>query len=478
MKKNKKDIYVDDAGYITVGNNTDYLSEYSENLRPISDREGSRTTVTGVNTSSSYDPNQNYEQGGNLLQRQLIATPVWKQAYKLFSRDNNPIWLQRLQSILFGLIPYSGGAFDGIFTSKSENADSQTLVRAIEQIQSLLEQYQQYKNSLPVNQVSQMADAGMNPVLTGGIGASSLEETQAPTIEHGTTTETASGLESFSNVVNVVSSLMDTSVSLVSTALDVKKMFTEFGEMDRRYNLDADKLGLDKEQFDAMKDFMQKNFDLDVSNLSLSAADRGILINPETGKTIDGDNYTAANIAKAGIELHDASFELHSKSLAYDNLDYDTFFDVNRDLYNHQFEMLKLNMEFEREYARLRSRLLEVENLNADNTEAYLNAYSPELDAASFNAQNEAKKIEAEMVKLQEDMNTRSLEAQQKVVNRWHDKAKKGGFRGWYYGRLLSGFSKKYGNNISNPGEEALANGAKFGLDLAKLFALSKFLPK
>lgn len=106
---------------------------------------------------------------------------IYRQAYALFSSspDYN-LWLQRLVGILDSINTVTNTWLDDIGLSNHFN-DSVTEAYnyAIEQIQSLLSEFQTWRNSLPSTQVQQLQDAGINSAITGQNVSSSVIDPQS-----------------------------------------------------------------------------------------------------------------------------------------------------------------------------------------------------------------------------------------------------------------------------------------------------------
>lgn len=160
----------------------------------------------------------------------ILKSPVYKQAYSVFSNDRSygGPYLQQLQ-----VIPYAHSVRDENFwdsvsnafgaTSGFETAVQDAYNVALDEIRSLLSQYYAFRNSLPVEQVQQMAEAGVNSALTGeGITPSTMESegivsgTQ-PSQSQYSNDQLSQGITSFVSFIDSLSQL--TSVGFSSANL-------------------------------------------------------------------------------------------------------------------------------------------------------------------------------------------------------------------------------------------------------------------
>lgn len=96
--------------------------------------------------------------------KKVRNTPVYQQAYELFSQLPDQTWLMELESIPQSIEPLAGSF---IQPRKIYQANNQLFSQAIQQVNALLQRYQQWKNSTPVEQVNQLEQAGINAAVTG-----------------------------------------------------------------------------------------------------------------------------------------------------------------------------------------------------------------------------------------------------------------------------------------------------------------------
>lgn len=153
-----------------------------------------RRSNFGTSSSQSRNPNYNnsstsgssdsYEspKGSDVVADLIISSSVYKQAYSIFFNDKSygQPYLQQLKTI-----PYSHSVRDENFWDQFANAFGASsgfdvavqdaFNVAVSEIRALLSQYYAFRNSLPAEQVQQMAEAGINSALTGeGITPSSM----------------------------------------------------------------------------------------------------------------------------------------------------------------------------------------------------------------------------------------------------------------------------------------------------------------
>lgn len=120
---------------------------------------------------------------GSSIARKIINSPTYQNALKIFTAESDKQWLQRLELIPFSVTDANSTIFDE-WNISNGYADKTfaSYQFAMEQITNLVSEYYQYKNTLPVNQVQQFADAGINSAITGqGIDGSSINPQSAST---------------------------------------------------------------------------------------------------------------------------------------------------------------------------------------------------------------------------------------------------------------------------------------------------------
>lgn len=187
-----------------------------------------QTSLTG-----SYDPDFAYEglSGTSTLRIQIINSRLFAQATELFTADHQygNIYLTELKAIPEKYsIPdrtfWSGVAESWGVTSKFEENLVNGFNSAMAEIDQLIKSFFTFKNTLPKEQVSQMADAGYNSALTGeGLEPSSMPSSSGSTSgsAFGSSSGSLSGfgtaaLDGFISFIGSVASLFGGAGSLVS----------------------------------------------------------------------------------------------------------------------------------------------------------------------------------------------------------------------------------------------------------------------
>lgn len=101
--------------------------------------------------------------------RRIKQTDTYVQAYNLFSSSPDySMFLQRLQAIIDGVNTTFNSWSDKLgFANNYEDSIQEAYNHALEQIQALLAEFHQWKNSLPSTQVDQLSQAGVNAAITG-----------------------------------------------------------------------------------------------------------------------------------------------------------------------------------------------------------------------------------------------------------------------------------------------------------------------
>lgn len=206
------------------------------------------------NNFESQFTNPNAFEGGTLgsssNQREIINSSVYQEAKELFSKDENKQWLIRLQAIVSSAQTYTAqNPFSQLF-NKQQIADKnkEVISNALLQIQQLIAEYQQYRNSLPSTQAQQFSDAGLNPLSQSYSGSSITPNVSAQTAGVPETTPLNTIIESLvSSVLSVSSGLL----SFVSSGIELSNSI-KTNELENIKNL-SDLIGkgfvLDENQF-------------------------------------------------------------------------------------------------------------------------------------------------------------------------------------------------------------------------------------
>lgn len=205
-----------------------------------------RTSGIGFGTSSSYSRNPEasdvsgtyidvdsdligtFDENVEIIARLIKDSQLYQQAYQIFSSDKSygVAFLQQLE-----IIPYSTTSVDSNFwdsitdafggTSKYENQITDIFNTAMDEIRALVQNYYTFKNSLPIEQVQQLAEAGINASVTGqGVTPSTLPsdgivQANQPSSSY-TNEQLSQGITSFVEFIGSVGSLLSTGANVKS----------------------------------------------------------------------------------------------------------------------------------------------------------------------------------------------------------------------------------------------------------------------
>lgn len=173
-------------------------------------------------------PTLNYADYTNALSQAIIASSVYKEAYKLFSADitYGSRYITELEAI-----PYSNTIVDRDFwddfteffggTSKFEQAFTDAYNLAMDEIRALVQNYHTFRNSLPAEQIEQQKAAGYNAAVTGqGVG-SSVTPTEGniqtnPSMSSYSNQQLNDGITNFVNFLSLVNGFVNTGATATS----------------------------------------------------------------------------------------------------------------------------------------------------------------------------------------------------------------------------------------------------------------------
>lgn len=121
-------------------------------------------------------------QGSSIVSDLILSSSVYNQAFSIFFNDKSygQPYLQQLKTIPYAHSVRDENFWDSVSNAFGATSGFDTAVQdaynvAMDEIRSLLSQYYAFRNSLPSEQVQQMAEAGVNAALTGeGITPSSM----------------------------------------------------------------------------------------------------------------------------------------------------------------------------------------------------------------------------------------------------------------------------------------------------------------
>lgn len=181
----------------------------------------------------SRDPRSNPLYSDPTFVDQVINSPAYQSAYQVLSAESDKSWLQRLEMIPYSVDDANQTFFDKIgFSSNYEDKQDANYQYCMEQISALMAEYQSWRNSLPVTQVQQLADAGINSAITGAnISGSSIPNVGV--------SSDPSRLQS-TNVGEYVHNFVDRFLNLSSGVLDWIGKFNEISLNNSRFKYDQD----------------------------------------------------------------------------------------------------------------------------------------------------------------------------------------------------------------------------------------------
>lgn len=161
----------------------------------------------GAGDNFGLDESGRNNAGTNTVQSRIYASETYKQAYALFSQEEDKIWLQRLEAIVSSAQTANESIWDSMqLSNKSKDKDYAAYQKAMDEIQALISEYQQFRNTLPVTQVDQANDAGVNLALTGGTQASDIAG-RTPSATDPSALAGTSGIEMLSLLTSIASNL-------------------------------------------------------------------------------------------------------------------------------------------------------------------------------------------------------------------------------------------------------------------------------
>lgn len=179
--------------------------------------------------ASSIDSMQDY-QGSSIVADLIKSSPVYSQAYSIFSNDRSygSPYLMQLEAIPYAHSIRDENFWDSVVNAFGGTSGFDTAVQdaynvAMDEIRSLISQYYAFRNSLPSEQVQQMAEAGVNAALTGegitpsAMGTEGIVSDKMPSQSQYTNDQLSQGVSSFVSFIDSIAQL--TSVSFSSANL-------------------------------------------------------------------------------------------------------------------------------------------------------------------------------------------------------------------------------------------------------------------
>lgn len=217
-------------------------------------------SVLGTSGVRIEGPNMVQGEVGSHVADQVRSSTAFIQAHEEFSKAGNELWLQRLESIVSAVkdpasvFPYM------VSDTNKRNAIYQD---AIVKIQNLLQEYQEYIISRPVNQVSEYNLAGINSAITGqGVTGATFEGQPAQPMDAGFLSEDPGRNQARSTFSNLASF----AVNLYSGYLGMFKAVSD---------ISVRKRAQDMEQNRWLQNFTQTN-KVSFNAFKMSLMDRGV----------------------------------------------------------------------------------------------------------------------------------------------------------------------------------------------------------
>lgn len=186
---------------------------------------------------SALDSGVQGNEGQDMVAEMVLSSRVYKDAHELFSsnsRYGGP-FLQQLE-----LIPYSASVrlentWDSVVsglggTSGYENAIQDAFNVCLDEIRALVQNYYNFINTLPAEQVQQFEEAGINSAVTGqgiegsdmsGAGSAGVVNPQNPSMSTYSNEQLSRGITSF---VEFIGSMTNLGSTAVNTAVNAKNL--------------------------------------------------------------------------------------------------------------------------------------------------------------------------------------------------------------------------------------------------------------
>lgn len=189
--------------------------------------ESGRSNVALGGSASPGVGNNYFDANGDPLVRLIVSSSIYKQAYKIFSSDSQygTPFLRQLEMIPNQFSVRAPNFWDNLSnilggTSDYDNLINDAFNQAMDEIRVLVQNYYTFINSLPREQVEQLAEAGINAGVTGeGVTPSSMpSDPVAGLSENPSNTQynnqaLSSGITSFVEFINSMSNLGSVAVS-------------------------------------------------------------------------------------------------------------------------------------------------------------------------------------------------------------------------------------------------------------------------
>lgn len=331
----------------------------------------------------------------------IRSTKAYKDAYNLFSKLDDKSWLQRLEAIADSVVTYSGNVFQEAFNyAEIQNKNSEAISLGVQQIQQLVAEYQEFRNSLPSTQAQQFSDANLNP-LTQSYSGSNINPLITPQV---------AGVPELTPVTDIISTLSSVALNTTSGVISFISTFRDLAFKER-------------------------------DNI-ISLAERGIPLpsksvskrNRDFNKLLQGSPFLETQNNKWTTEKFKSSQNLEFTEDLYDKLfpyleDTDNtrgVSDIYKDLANLNFEIFKGDME-------MRSASQQSSKSESDFNIELFDNLDASLQADSTNTSNEST-IEKNSYNKQYLRNQKRIEAKfSDLLDKWVEKANQGSLPHMYF---------------------------------------------
>lgn len=186
---------------------------------PVSDYNMPRY---GTGSSTSFGSSSDFQHGSPEFYNYNVRTSgAYRVAYDLFSSLSDKQWLSKLESIASRSAVGAPSWTDDLgLTQDYQKRLIEAYNTAVADIQNLINSYYEYENTLPVTQVQQAADAGVNLAVSGDISGSSMTSVASSRSQLSGEGTDSPGV--ISGAVTAVSTVMSTVASVYKSISDVK----------------------------------------------------------------------------------------------------------------------------------------------------------------------------------------------------------------------------------------------------------------
>lgn len=363
----------------------------------------------------------------------IRETDAYKNAYKLFSSIDDNKWLMRLEAIADSVPYYEPTSWLGEFfnSDKYMNKNKEAVSIGVQQINALVAEFQEFRNSLPETQAQQFSDANLNP-LTQNYSGSNINPQ---------TTTTSAGVPDVTPLSEIIGSL----VSLATSASGGLMSFITTG------------VGVFK-SFQDLK-IQERNQILDIASKGFTPSSKDVL---SSNRQFLQDRLFPSSFAR-----------LNSRSFHKQALERDIEGSLTSDLYSQLFtaddvseafkDLSQLNYEiFMNDYRRQNSSLKKdiVENEFKSDVTSQI---SPALESEKVNTANQSA-IESSKTLSEKSKSDRSIEKTfNGILQKWIHKAQNGSFVHQY---LIM--------NLRTSGNTGALDALNSGISIAKSLHSSK----